>query len=154
MSFVERIPRFIWRLMRLPPQLAYALGFGSIIGRVVLLLKTAGRKTGRLRVTPLQYEKVGDRYYVAAARGMKTDWLRNILADPNVEIRVGAQCLQARAEVIRDPGLIADFLALRLRNRPRFVGMIMRIEGFPSQPEREDLEAYAARRVMVVLEPK
>ncbi|TFH34263.1 MAG: nitroreductase family deazaflavin-dependent oxidoreductase [Anaerolineales bacterium] len=153
MSFVERVPRWIWRLIRIPPQLLYALGLGPLIGPLVLLLTTKGRRTGKWRVTPLQYERVGDLFYVAAARGMKTDWLRNILADPQVEIRVNAQRFKAIAEVVRDPGLIADFLTLRLRNRPRFVGRILRMEGFPDPPTRQDLETYAAKRVMVVLYP-
>ena len=34
----------------------YKMGLGSIIGHLVLLLTTSGRKTGKRRVTPLQYE--------------------------------------------------------------------------------------------------
>jgi len=34
----------------------YAVGLGPVVGRLVLLLTTTGRKTGLPRVTPLQYE--------------------------------------------------------------------------------------------------
>ena len=52
------IPRLVWRVLRLPPRLWYALGLGPIMGRLVLLLTTTGRKTGRQHVTPLQYEEI------------------------------------------------------------------------------------------------
>ena len=154
MSAVAQIPTCIWRFMRYPPQWLYALGLGRIIGSIILLLTTKGRRSGKRRVTPLQYERLGDHYYIAAARGMKTDWVRNIMADPNVELRVGSKRLQAQGEIVCDPSKIADFLAIRLRNRPRFVGAILRMEGFPSEPSHAQLEAYAANRVMVILVPK
>jgi deazaflavin-dependent oxidoreductase (nitroreductase family) len=152
-SRVDRIPRWLWRILRIPPQLFYKIGLGPLIGKVVLLLTTRGRKTGRLRVTPLQYELMDGNYYIAAARGWKTDWLRNLRSDPNVFIHVGAEHFRAEAEVEEDPGKIADFLAVRLHKRPRFVGRIMRMEGFPSEPSHEALEAYASQRVMVILHP-
>ena len=37
----------------------YAIGLGPLIGRIILLLTTTGRKSGKKRVTPLQYEKIG-----------------------------------------------------------------------------------------------
>ncbi len=44
----------------------YAIGLGRLIGRIILLLTTTGRKSGLKRVTPLQYEKIGADYYVGA----------------------------------------------------------------------------------------
>jgi hypothetical protein len=44
----------------------YALGFGPLIGRIILLLTTMGRKSGLLRVTPLQYEEINGDYYLGA----------------------------------------------------------------------------------------
>ena len=45
--------KFLWRALRIPPQLLYKLGFGRIYGRLVLLLTTTGRKSGKPHVTPL-----------------------------------------------------------------------------------------------------
>src|SRR3972149_6657660 len=45
-------------------RLLYAIGLGPLIGRIILLLTTTGRKSGMKRVTPLQYEKIGEDYYV------------------------------------------------------------------------------------------
>ena len=106
-----------------------------------------------MHTTPLQYEQIGEDYYVGAARGMKTDWVRNIQSDPNVSVRIGNDHVHAIAEIVQDQESIADFLALRLRKHPRFVGAIMRMAGFPSNPNRDDLMTYVKNRVVVILHP-
>lgn len=147
------LPHFLWRLMRVPPRLAYALGLGPIIGRVILLLTTTGRKTGRRRVTPLQYEEIDGLIYIGSARGTESDWYKNLEADPEVEVRVRNRRFLGRAETVTDPDRLADFLEYRLKTRPRFVGALMRREGLPSKPSREQLMIYARNRAMVIIHP-
>ena len=84
----NRIPRIFPLLIHLPLRLLYAMGLGSLIGHMVLLLTTTGRKSGLPRATPLQYEEVDNVIKVAAALGQKADWYCNIIANPNVEVRV------------------------------------------------------------------
>ncbi len=152
-SRVRKVPKVVWRLLRLPPRILYALGLGSLQGRLVLLLTTVGRKSGLPRVTPLQYEEVNGTFQVGAARGVKADWFRNIQANPAVEVRVKSRRFRGQAEPVVDPARIADFLELRLRRHPRMIGAMFRSEGLPPMPDREQLEAYAARRAMVVIRP-
>ena len=153
MSLIQRMPRYVWHFLHYPPRLAYALGLGPLIGRMILLLTTRGRRSGQARVTPLQYEEIQGSYYVAAARGENTDWLRNILAYPRVELRAGRRHLRGEAEVIRDPATIADFLELRLQRHPRMVRAIMRQAGLKGTLTRADLEQYAHSRPLVVIHP-
>jgi deazaflavin-dependent oxidoreductase (nitroreductase family) len=89
-------------------RLLYAVGLGPVIGRIILLLTTKGRRSGSKRVTPLQYERIGNDYYVGAARGMKADWVRNLQCDPHVEVRVGRRFL-CQGRVVNDPSRFADF---------------------------------------------
>lgn len=132
----------------------YAMGLGPVIGRFILLLTTTGRKSGLLRVTPLQYEKIGADYYVGAARGLKADWVRNLQSDPHAEVRVGARRLQATAEVVTDPGRFADFLEVRLQRHPWMIGLIMqKAHGLPRRPNRAQLEELAKFEVFVILHP-
>ena len=81
-----------------PPNQVFTRAYRRILyrfaGGVILLLTTCGRKTGRPHTIGLQYERIGDRYYVGAADGDRADWYRNILKQPQVEIQVGAQLLQ------------------------------------------------------------
>lgn len=135
-------------------RLLYAIGLGPLIGRIILLLTTTGRKSGMKRVTPLQYELIGSDYYVGAARGLIADWVRNIQTDPHVEVRVGARHFSANAEVVNDVSRFADFLEVRLERHPRMIGLIMeKAHGLSRHPTREQLEELAKTEAFVILHP-
>lgn len=148
--------RFPWQMMKNVQRihrLLYAAGLGPLVGKIILLLTTTGRKSGKRRVTPLQYEEMDGAYVVAAARGQKADWFRNILANPQVEVQVRALRFNATAEPVTDPARIADFLQLRLERHPRMVGAMMKMHNLPRKPSRAQLEQLAASLAMVVLKP-
>lgn len=135
-------------------RLLYAIGLGPLIGRIILLLTTTGRKSGMKRVTPLQYEKIGEDYYVGAARGTKADWVRNIQSCPQVEVRVGVKQFQGVAEVVTDPSRFADFVEIRLQRHPFMIGLIMeKAHGLPRHPRREQLEELGRTEAFVILHP-
>jgi deazaflavin-dependent oxidoreductase (nitroreductase family) len=131
----------------------YNLGLAPLLGRLILLLTTTGRKSGLPRVTPLQYELIDGQFYIGSARGTKADWFRNILADPHVRVRLKSREFAGIAEPITDFTLVADFLELRLRRHPRMVGMILKSDGLPSKPTRSQLEEYARGLAMVIIRP-
>ena len=133
----------------------YAIGLGPLVGRIVLLLTTTGRKSGLERVTPLQYEEIDGRIHLGAARGMKADWVRNIENDGRVKVWVKRRKFSGTAEVVSDPERIADFLEVRLRRHPRMMGLLMqKAHGLPKVPSREQLKSLAASEVMVVITPE
>jgi deazaflavin-dependent oxidoreductase (nitroreductase family) len=135
------------------PQLLYAIGLGPIFGRLVLLLTTTGRKSGKARITPLQYEEIDGNIYVASMRGVQADWFRNIEANPKVRVRVKSRQFEGIGEPVTDPSRIADFLEFRLRNHPKMIGAILQSEGLPKKPSRAELEKYAATKAMVIIRP-
>lgn len=145
--------RFFYSLSKYPPQIAYALGLGPLLGRVVLLLTTVGRKSGQRRVTPLQYERIGDDIVIGSATGPHADWYKNIVAHPEVDLQVGSQRIHATAEPTTDPERITDFLEYRLQQHPRMIATIMRADGIPANPTRADLRRYAQHLALVVLHP-
>jgi deazaflavin-dependent oxidoreductase (nitroreductase family) len=147
------LPKWLLRLLKIPPQVLYKIGLGPVYGRFVLLLTTRGRKSGLPRTTPLQYETMDGVIYVASATGQRADWFRNILANPEVEVQVRNRKFRGKAETVTDPARIADFLALRRQRHPRMVGAMMRAVGLSARPTRVELEAYAANRPMVVIQP-
>lgn len=146
-------PKFLLRLIRIPPQIAYAIGLGPVIGNLVLLLITTGRKTGKRRVTPLQYESIDGMIYVGAALGQKADWLRNLKVNPQVEVRIKSLRFTANAEVITDPRRIADFLEMRLQRHPHMMNWMLKAEGLRIPPDRDALENYAAGLAVVTIQP-
>lgn len=130
----------------------YRRGFGP--ARVVLLLTTTGRRSGLPRVTPLQYEEVDGDYYIASARGREADWFRNIIANPNVRVRIGDREFDAAAEPVSDPLRIADFIELRLKRRPVMMRLIMWLfDGLPLRFTRARLEEFCREKAMVILHP-
>jgi deazaflavin-dependent oxidoreductase (nitroreductase family) len=87
--------RYIFKI----PILFYRLGLGGLVGPHFLLLTTTGRKTGKTRYTPLEFnfdEKAGS-YIVSAGWGGKTDWYKNALTNPAVKIQVGWKKFEAEA---------------------------------------------------------
>jgi deazaflavin-dependent oxidoreductase (nitroreductase family) len=147
-------PRWFWRLIRIGPRLAYALGLGPVIGRFVLLLTTTGRRTGKRHVIPLVYEEAGGTYLVASARGLSADWIRNVAVDGCVEVRAGRTHFDGRAEIICDVEKITAYLEHQLARRPRVFGAILKLEGLAPTPARADLEALARARPMVAIRPR
>lgn len=149
--------RFDWAKMKNIQKIhrvLYAIGLGRLIGRIILLLTTTGRRSGLKRVTPLQFEKIGEDYYVGAARGVKADWVRNIQSSPQVDVRVGAKSFHGTAEVVTDPSRFADFLEVRLQRHPRMVGLIMeKAHGLPCRPSRAQLEELGRTEAFVILHP-
>ena len=132
----------------------YAIGLGPLVGKIILLLTTTGRRSGKKRVTPLQYEEIDGLYYLGAARGLQADWVRNIQACPEVEVRVGARHFLGFAEVVNDPLKFADFMEVRLERHPRMIGFIMaKAHGLPRRPSREQLEGLAVDEAMVIVRP-
>lgn len=132
----------------------YAIGFGPLLGRIILLLTTIGRKTGKRRITPLQYEEIDGTLYIGAARGFKADWVRNITADPHVEVRVKNHRFHGVGELITDPFLIADYVQTHLERHPHMVGAIMKIHHLPSNPSRAQLEDLGKSLAVVAIHPE
>jgi deazaflavin-dependent oxidoreductase (nitroreductase family) len=135
-------------------RLLYAIGLGPVIGKIILLLTTTGRKSGQKRITPLQYEEIEGKIHLGSARGTKSDWYRNIEADNRVEVRVKNRRFHGVAEAVTDPVRIADFLETRLQRHPRMIGLLMeKAHGLPRRPSRQQLEELAASEAMVVITP-
>jgi deazaflavin-dependent oxidoreductase (nitroreductase family) len=65
---------------------------GTFDGVPLVLLTTAGRKTGRPHTTPVVHLRDGDRYLVFASnagRSEHPDWYQNLLANPQVTMETG-----------------------------------------------------------------
>lgn len=71
--------------------LHWRLGLGPLGNRAeltgcIMVLTHRGRKSGRLRRTPVNYAIVDGAVYCVAGFGHIADWYRNLMADPAVEV--------------------------------------------------------------------
>jgi deazaflavin-dependent oxidoreductase (nitroreductase family) len=57
----------------------------ALIGRMMVLVHT-GRKSGQRRFTPVNYAIIDNEIYCIAGFGSQSDWYRNIIKMPEVEI--------------------------------------------------------------------
>jgi len=140
-----------------PPNRQFTLLYQRFLyrlaGKGVLLLTTRGRRTGNPHTIGLQYEWIDGKYYVGSADGERSDWYRNLNANPNVSVQVGAHRFEANAEVVSDCERIADFLEFRIRKRPLMMKLIMRMDGLKGKPDHEALLEYGRKIRVVILNP-
>jgi deazaflavin-dependent oxidoreductase (nitroreductase family) len=73
---------------------------GRLFDNDVLLITTRGRRSGRLRRTPLMYGRDDERYIVVASyRGRPANpcWYLNLATNPDVTLQVGPDVFPAKA---------------------------------------------------------
>jgi deazaflavin-dependent oxidoreductase (nitroreductase family) len=70
--------------------------------RAFALLETIGRKSGMPRQTPVGNGLVGDTFWLIAFHGRQADYVRNLLAQPQVRVKVGDRWRVGRAVVLPD----------------------------------------------------
>ena len=71
-----------------PVRLAWRLGLGPPGDA---LLETIGRRTGRVRRTPICNGQEDDTFWLVVQHGRRTDYVRNIEANPHVRVRSGSR---------------------------------------------------------------
>jgi deazaflavin-dependent oxidoreductase (nitroreductase family) len=80
------IVHFLQKYLLNPPiKFLFAIGLVPP-GRA--LLETTGRKTGKLRRTPVGYGLVGRQFWIVAEHGQKADYVRNIAGNPRVRLKL------------------------------------------------------------------
>lgn len=77
-------------------------------------LATTGRKTGRPHTVELWYaNRPGDTtLYILSGGGERSDWVRNLLQNPGVEVRIGTRTFRGKGRVVKSPE--EDLLARKL----------------------------------------
>ena len=74
-------------------------------GLPVIIVTNRGNKTGAIRKTPLMRVKDGDSYVLVASKGgasTNPEWVYNLRADTDVEIRDETQVYSMRAREVED----------------------------------------------------
>jgi deazaflavin-dependent oxidoreductase (nitroreductase family) len=98
------------------------------------LLETTGRKSGQPRHTPMDGSKVGNEFWFVSEFGEKSQYVKNIKADPNVRIRLRGKWHSGTAHLVPD-----DDPHERLRSLPQFNSFGVRTFGTNLLTIRVDL---------------
>ena len=73
------------------------------VSRGFALLRVRGRRTGKLRDRPIRAIRDGTILYCVAILGERSDWLRNLRANPHATARVGTLTRDITMREITDP---------------------------------------------------
>jgi deazaflavin-dependent oxidoreductase (nitroreductase family) len=131
---LESLRQFFRRLNR-AMVVMWRLGLGRLLniwpagfGRF-LVIEHVGRRSGTRYRTPVNYTRYGEDLYCVAAFGPKTDWYRNVIADPAITVwlpdgRAAAMLADAsdheeRVDIVRRVLIDSGFAALLVGLRPR-----------------------------------
>ncbi|WP_425587802.1 nitroreductase family deazaflavin-dependent oxidoreductase [Streptomyces marokkonensis] len=105
------------------------------------LLETTGRVSCLPRRTPVGGRRVGDSFWLVSEFGERSQYVRNIRADPRVRVRIRGRWYTGTAHPLADDDPIA-----RLRRLPRLNGLAVRAMGVGTGllTVRVDLESREA----------
>lgn len=143
-NFMRRRPGRAMRFLLRLPILQYHLGLQAPIAKRILILSTCGRNTGQTRQTALGYvyEPASDTFLVMTGWGGRSDWYRNAICDPQVEIWVGKRRIHARAVSLPLDENIEE-IRLVLKKDPNAERMFSVLEGMPFDGSEEWFESVA-----------
>ena len=100
--------RRVFRLVNYGMVFMWKIGLGRLIniwpagfGRI-MVIKHVGRKSGKIRLAPVNYAPVDGEIYCTAGFGAGSDWYRNLIAYPGVELWLPDRKIAAQAQDISD----------------------------------------------------
>ncbi|MDF3141561.1 MULTISPECIES: nitroreductase family deazaflavin-dependent oxidoreductase [unclassified Streptomyces] len=116
---------------------AFQRGLNTVMRRLPIqtLLETTGRTSGLPRRTPVGGRRVGDSFWLVSEFGERSQYVRNIKADPRVRVRIRGRWHTGTAHLLPD-----DDTAARLRALPRLNSAAVRVIGVGQLTVRVDLE--------------
>ncbi len=87
----------------------------GVAPRAFALLETTGRRSGLPRHTPVGNGLAGDTFWLIAAHGVQSDYVRNLRAQPAVRVKIGRRWRTGTAVPLPDDDPIARSRTLPYR---------------------------------------
>lgn len=101
----------------------------------VTMLETIGRKSGQPRRTAVGGRVIGNQFWMVSEHGDRSDYVRNIKANPAVRVRVRGRWRTGTAHLLPD-----DDAKARLRSLPALNSAVVRAVGSDLLTIRVDLD--------------
>ncbi|MDL1910702.1 nitroreductase family deazaflavin-dependent oxidoreductase [Chloroflexi bacterium CFX6] len=123
----------------------------SVSGRI-MVIEHRGRKSGKKYLTPVNYALVDGEVYCTAGFGSVSDWYKNIMANPQVVLRLPEGKRKARAEDVTDsPRRV--FLMRQVIIGSGFAGPLFGVDQRKLNDEQLDAVTKEYRLVHFIMEP-
>ena len=104
-KYFNRYMLLLWRL-----GLGPWMNMGPMIVGRYMVITHIGRKSGTKRRTPVNYADVNDDLYCVAGFGSVSDWYRNIITNPQVEVWLPDGWWAGLAEEVFEPEQRAEVM--------------------------------------------
>ena len=130
----------------------YKIGLLPLFGmsRNVMLLTTRGRKSRKLRSTPIGYFRIGGVIHLFSAWGKGTAWYKNLLAYPkDVSIQIGLRKCPVTAQCMENPAEILSTIKKFVSESPAQAQLLF---GWDSARDRMECADFSVviKRVLIV----
>jgi deazaflavin-dependent oxidoreductase (nitroreductase family) len=138
------------------PNYLYKFRLGWLMGHRVLLLSHRGRKSGRVRQTPLEvvrHDPTTEECVVVSAWGERSDWYRNIETSPALEIRIGGDRYVPEQRFLSPEEAYAEMESYE-RRHPWLARTLPRWLGYPLDGTEGARRRFAESVRMVAFRPK
>ncbi|WP_082942888.1 nitroreductase/quinone reductase family protein [Mycobacterium sp. 852002-40037_SCH5390672] len=114
----------------------------GIAPRAFALLETTGRRSGQRRLTPVGNGLDDDVFWLVSEHGRACDYVKNLVVDPSVRVKVGRRWYSGSATVLDDDDAHARRRRLDEANgfSGRADGFIFRVSASVPVTVRIDLE--------------
>ena len=134
------------------PIFLYRVGLGPIMGRRLIVIEHTGRTSGVPRQTALEVVRRDEESIdVAAAWGVKSDWYRNLLANPQLEVSSGSLRGAPATASVLDSETAESVYAGYVESHPKAAEALSKTVGLPlNDPTRM---AATVPLVRLTLEP-
>lgn len=154
LGFRHRPGRLALFVFRLPLPL-YRAGWGWLLGRVFLVLTHAGRRTGQPHDTAamvLAEDRSTEEVVIGSVWGPRTDWVRNLRANPPLLVRIGRQSYVPQHRFLTDEEAFAVGVSFR-RRHPLRLRMVKLAFGVDLDSD-DVLREFVRTRPLVALRPR
>ena len=125
------------------PIFFYKIGLGWLFKERFLLLMHTGRKSGLSRKAVLEVvDKDAENYYIVSGFGEKSQWYKNLMQTPQVNIQVGQKKMDVLAERLpANEGF--KILENYAEAHPKALRELSRLMGISYDGSKKDLEKMA-----------
>ena len=140
------------KLARRAPILAWRMGLGRVLGHVLALITTTDCESGRPHRVVTRYFTYRGKLIVPCALGERSDWYRNVMANPRATVQTWQGAEAMRAEVITEAEEIRALYPVAMRCNPGTLSAYLRSLGIDPD-DVEDVVAKRARLACFRFEP-
>jgi deazaflavin-dependent oxidoreductase (nitroreductase family) len=151
-----KYPSGISRLLFRAPIWLYKYNLGWLMSSRMIKITHTGRVSGEPRQVVLEvvkHDPTTDTYYIAAAWGEKSDWVKNIQANPQVQVQVGRRNLDLIAEQLtpeQSEAVVLDYSQKHRSTMMNLAGFM----GYKLDGSEEDFRELGRMLMTFALKPE